>query len=154
MASNGYTPLASSIVYSSVWTKTHEVVRVWIAMLALMDKHSRVYGTVPGMAYTCHMDVKTFLECEKVLLETEPDVPNKDDDGRRIERVDGGWIVLNGKKWREKFRSEARKKYQAQWKAEKRAEQRLKFEKEVEARTAVLPNQVAQAKHGKAASGV
>jgi len=120
MSHTGYTPLASSIVLSSVWSQSHETVRVWIAMLALMDRSCHVAGTVPGMAHLCYLTPEQFMVCEKILLSPEPENPTKTDDGRRIERIDGGWLVLNGKKWRQKFSDEAKRIRQAKWAMDKR----------------------------------
>jgi hypothetical protein len=68
---------------------------MWITMLALKDKDGFVAASIPGLA---HAAIVTRDECEKALKVFEspdPDSRTKDNDGRRIEKVDGGWIILN-----------------------------------------------------------
>lgn len=99
--SRTFTKLFSSITESTVWCEPHATVRVWIAMLAKADHAGRVFAAIPGLA---HLSRVTTEECE-VAIETflAPDKYSRtpDFEGRRIERIDGGWRLLNHAKYRQ-----------------------------------------------------
>lgn len=102
---SGFTKLASSIVTSSVWCEPHATVRVWFAMMALKDANGVVEGSVPGLANVARVTVD---ECETALGRfLSPDPYSRDLDrhpereGRRIEKVQGGWRMLNADFYRD-----------------------------------------------------
>lgn len=99
--SRTFTKLFSSITESTVWCEPHSTVRVWIAMLAKADHAGRVFAAIPGLA---HLSRVTTEECE-TAIETflSPDKYSRtpDFEGRRIERIDGGWRLLNHAKYRQ-----------------------------------------------------
>lgn len=78
-------------------------------MLADCDFHGRVYASIPGLANLARVTVE---ECESAL-ETflAPDQYSRtpDNEGRRIEVIEGGWRLLNYELYREKRDPEARK---------------------------------------------
>lgn len=99
--SGGFVKIYESILTSSVWMESHATVRVWLTMLARADANGYVAASVPGLAHIAHV---TREECEQalgVLLAPDADSRTKDHDGRRIEAVDGGWVVLNARKYRD-----------------------------------------------------
>ena len=70
-------------------------------MLAMADKKGRVWAAIPGLANTARV---TIEECEQALARfMAPDKYSRtpDNDGRRIEPIDGGWQLLNYTKYRE-----------------------------------------------------
>ena len=91
----GYTKLFSSIIASTIWREDKEIIKiVWITMLAMADKNGTVEASVPGLADMARVTVK---ECEKSLKCLQaPDAYSrtKEHEGRRIEPIDGGWLVL------------------------------------------------------------
>jgi hypothetical protein len=92
---SGYTKLFSNIITSSVWCEDHPTVRVWIAMLALVDANGVVEGSIPGLANVCRV---TRDECQKAIeILSQPDAfsRNPENDGRRIEKHFAGWRILN-----------------------------------------------------------
>lgn len=105
-----YTKLDAGIIYSTVWREPPATVKVWITMLAMADKHGEVMASVPGL-----MDVAkvTREECDAALacfLSPDPDSRTQDFDGRRIERIEGGWSILNHAHYRAKGDKEDRKR--------------------------------------------
>jgi hypothetical protein len=74
--------------------------RVWITMLALADKNGEVQGSVPGLARMAGVDVEACRVALDCFLAPDPDSRTKDDEGRRIEEIDGGWLLLNHAKYR------------------------------------------------------
>lgn len=96
----GFTKLFGSIVTSTVWQEPHTTVRVWITMMAESDQNGCVYAAVPGLA---HLAKVTIPECEAALdtfLSPDPYSRTPDHEGRRIEKIDGGWRLLNHAKYR------------------------------------------------------
>jgi cell division protein YceG involved in septum cleavage len=66
------------------------------------------------------------LEALKVL--SSPDkrrIEPQPHEGRRIEKVEDGWLILNGEYYRNMTKAAHRASYQAKWQAEKRAKERL-----------------------------
>ena len=105
----GYTKLFSSIVTSSIWTEDDRTRIVWITMLALSDQHGEVQASIPGLARIAAVSVE---DCEAAIakfLAPDPYSRTKDDDGRRIETIEGGWSLLNHAKYREAMSHEDRK---------------------------------------------
>jgi hypothetical protein len=102
MNSNGmsYTKLFSSIVTSTIWTEDANTCKIWVTMLAIANKHGEVQASVPGLAQIAGISLAdTAAAVEKFL---SPDIYSrtKDDEGRRIEAIDGGWRLLNHAKYR------------------------------------------------------
>ena len=97
----GYSKLDCGIVDSSLWEMPHEYLRVWIAMLAKTDANGYVRVSPPAMARLCHLDRETFDSIIEVYCSPDPDSRTDDDDGRRLEKVEGGWVILNYLKYRE-----------------------------------------------------
>lgn len=91
----GYTKLFGSILHSTIWAETHATRIVWMTMLAAKDKDGIVEASIPGLARLANV---TIEECETALakfLAPDPYSRTKDNEGRRIEEVHGGWRVLN-----------------------------------------------------------
>ena len=112
---NSFTKLFSSITESTVWCESHATRIVWITMLAMADRKGRVSASVPGLANRARV---TLEECEHALSRfMEPDRYSRtpDNDGRRIEKIDGGWVLLNYAKYREMRDHDARVEYQREW---------------------------------------
>lgn len=96
-----FTKLDSGILQSSIMAADPALFKVWIALLASCgpDGVARVAPTY--ISAVCRMDLEVTRECFKRLTEPDPDSRTPDHEGRRIERVDGGWAILNYKKYRE-----------------------------------------------------
>jgi hypothetical protein len=116
MADN-FTMLFNSILTSSIWGEDDKTRILWITMLALSDYNGKVEGSVPGLATMARISLP---DCEAALLKLESPDPysrTKEHEGRRIRAVEGGWIVLNKAKNREKRASRA--DYYRKWRAER-----------------------------------
>lgn len=107
-----YTKLFNSIVTSTIWTEDDKTRIVWITMLALADKNGEVQGSIPGLARIAGVDVDACRYAMGRFLSPDPDSRTKDDEGRRVEEIDGGWYLLNHRKYRE-MASDADRREQA-----------------------------------------
>lgn len=98
---SGYSKLDCGIVDSSLWEMPHEYLRVWIAMLAKTDATGYVRVAAPAMARLCHLTREDFDRIIDVYCSPDPESRTSDHDGRRLEKVEGGWQILNYTKYRE-----------------------------------------------------
>jgi hypothetical protein len=121
---SGFTKLSSSIVLSTVWGEPHHIRIVWITLLALADANGYVGGSIPGLAATARV---TLEECEQALaafLAPDRYSRTKAHEGRRIEEVDGGWVLLNHALYRAGRDPEARRLQNREAQARKRERNR------------------------------
>jgi hypothetical protein len=119
--SRSYTKLFQSILDSTIWQEDDATRIVWITMLAMADQHGEVSSSIPGLARRAGVTIEA---CE-AALETfkAPDgySRTKDNDGRRIEEIDGGWTLINHAKYRALLSADDRREYKAKKAREYRA---------------------------------
>lgn len=99
-----YNRLFTKILDSSIWLEPVCTRVVWITLLAAMDEDGICRFACP--ANLARRAGVTLKECEKALdclMSPDPNSSDPEFDGRRLERFDGGYIVLNAKKYRELF---------------------------------------------------
>jgi hypothetical protein len=104
-----YTKLFQSILTSTIWGEDHATLRVWITMLAMADKNGEVVATIPGLARVACV---TIQEVENALEKFQsPDKYSRtpDDEGRRIEQNEDGWVLINYEKYRKMASKEDQK---------------------------------------------
>ena len=92
---SGYVKLFSEIVDSSIWEEPHEIRIVWITLLALCDCDGYVRGSSGWLAGKARV---TTTACELALEKFKAPDPRSrtpDNDGKRIEQLEDGWLVLN-----------------------------------------------------------
>jgi hypothetical protein len=107
---NTWTPLWSGIVDSSLWEEDGNVVKVFMTMIATKDSDHICRLDAYRIARKCHIDEIKVLEILKTLA--SPDtrrVSKQEHEGRRIQAVEDGWLILNGAKYRKMVSEEMRK---------------------------------------------
>ena len=97
---SGFTKLKSSILQSTIWDEAHHVRILWITMLALSDSRGNVEGSIPGLARMARVTIDECLDGLKILSNPDSWSRTKDNEGRRIKEVDGGWFIYNYEKIR------------------------------------------------------
>ncbi len=90
-----YTKLSSNIVFSTLWGLDGDTCKVWVTMMALADADGYVGNTVPGLARVANLPVEKVVEALDVFVSPDEYSRTPDNDGRRIEVVEGGWVLLN-----------------------------------------------------------
>lgn len=115
-----YVKLFGSILQSTIWQESKETRLVWITLLALKDARQIAEGSIPGLARTAGVTIPECEEALKVLMAPDSYSRNQEHEGRRIEKVDGGWRILNGERYQQKMSAEQRREYNRIWAANKR----------------------------------
>ena len=106
-----FTKLFSSITESTVWCEPHATRIVWISMLAMADKHGRVWGSIPGLANRARVTLEECQDALECFLSPDRFSRTEEEEGRRIAKMDGGWRLINYDKYREVRDEEQRKEY-------------------------------------------
>lgn len=122
-----WTPLWSMIVKSSLWREPDWVMKVFITMLALADQDDIYRGTAFNLADDSKKSEQEVLEALKVL--SSPDtlrIEKQPFEGRRIQAVNDGWLILNRRKYRELLQLEMKRARDARAQATARAKKKLK----------------------------
>ena len=101
----GFTKLDSGIVLSSVWNEPLATRVVWITMLGMANYEGKVLCSRSGLYRSANIpgddNNEAFNEAILCLESPDPDSRSGEHEGRRIEKIDGGWLVLNYKKYRQ-----------------------------------------------------
>ena len=96
-----FVKLHGTILDSSIWLDDHPTRLLWITMLVMADERGVVQASVGGLAARARI---TREECEAALAKfLGPDPDSRDQtSGERIERVPGGWLIINHANYRDK----------------------------------------------------
>lgn len=120
-----WTPLFSKIVDSSLWLEPDHVRIVFITLLAKKDADFVVRGSAFNIAQWSKKTEKEVVDAlrrlsspDKKRLEPQPH------EGRRIQKVEDGWLILNGKYYRELMVAANERARKRRWAAQKRAQER------------------------------
>lgn len=115
-----FTKLQRSIISSSVWLESDETRIVWITLLALCERDGIARCSPRGLSHQARVSQKG---CDRALtVLSSPDADSRDmGDGRRIERVEGGFRILNYARVIIEGKQEDRREYMRKKKAESRA---------------------------------
>ena len=96
-----YNKLFMKILDSSVWSASVETRIVWLTFIAAMDEDGMVrFASAENVAHRARVPIDAATKALEVLEGPDPNSSDQDNEGRRIERVPGGWMVLNGPKYR------------------------------------------------------
>jgi hypothetical protein len=91
-----YNKLYTKILDSSIWLEPNPTRIVWITFLAAMDEDGFAqFSSIRNLANRAMVAVEDAEAAVKTLESPDGESGNKDHEGRRIERVDGGWMILN-----------------------------------------------------------
>lgn len=123
---NMFFPLWSKVVDSSLWMEEDWVIKVFLTMAAKKDYWDHICrGTAFNISRWANKSESEVLAAIKIL--SAPDTKRIEPqpfEGRRIEKVEGGWLILNGKFYTDMMRDANRNAYQAGKQREYRAEKK------------------------------
>ncbi len=96
-----YNKLFSKIVTSSIWLEPTPTRIVWLMFIALMNEDGFVqFASAANVAHTARITEPEADEAIRILEGPDPNSADEENDGRRIEKVPGGWMILNAQKYR------------------------------------------------------
>lgn len=107
----GYTKLFNELIMSTVWREPDHVRILWITMLAIKDRWHIANASLPGLADAARITMEQCQEGLEILSAPDPYSRSKEFEGRRIEACEGGWLILNGEKYRNKMSLDERREY-------------------------------------------
>jgi hypothetical protein len=96
----GFTKLDENIVESSIMAEDDSVFKIWIFLLAKCKEDGVARVSPAFIASVTHKPTEEILSAIKTLESPDPLSRTIDHEGRRIERVNGGFKVLNYNKYR------------------------------------------------------
>lgn len=91
----GYAKLFADIVDSSIWEEDAETCKVWVTLLALCNADGLVRGSVGWLAGKARVSLEKCRMALAKFSSPDPRSRTPDNEGRRIEAVEDGWLVLN-----------------------------------------------------------
>jgi hypothetical protein len=96
-----FVKIFSSILASSVWAESKDTRLAWVALLAMADREGFIFGSEEGIARIANLPLPDFTAALEVLAAPDPKRPGQEYEGRRIERIPEGVVVLNYPKYRD-----------------------------------------------------
>lgn len=97
-----YNKIFTKILDSSIWLESDQTRIVWLTLLAAMDEEGHTqFASVANLARRAIVPIDAAEKAVALLEGPDPNSSDPENEGRRIERVNGGWIVLNAAKYRE-----------------------------------------------------
>ncbi len=107
---NSWAPLWNGIVNSSIWDEPDYVIKIFLTMLALKDMDHVVRFNPYQIGKLAKKTEQEVLDAIRIL--SSPDtrrIEKQEFEGRRIQMVEEGWLVLNGEKYRERVQIEMKR---------------------------------------------
>lgn len=96
-----YNKLFTKILDSSIWLEDDATRIVWLTMIAVMDEEGFCqFASIPNVAHRARVSLADAERAIACLESPDDHSSDPDHEGRRIERVPGGWMVLNAIKYR------------------------------------------------------
>lgn len=97
-----YNKLFTKILDSSIWLAPDPHRLVWITLIAAMDRNGIAeFACAGNLALRARVSLEETEQAIQAFMSPDPHGPDQEFDGRRIERVPGGWFILNAQKYRE-----------------------------------------------------
>lgn len=90
-----FSVIPQRILDSSVWSLPSDDRVVWLTMLFMADMDGVVETTIPGLARRAVVAEPVVVKALHTFSSPDPYSSNPEHDGRRIEKVDRGWRLLN-----------------------------------------------------------
>ncbi len=120
-----YTKLFHKILASSIWDEDDKTRIVWITMLAMTDELGDIIATPNKVARDARVDLESCLAALDKFMAPDPNSTSPEHEGRRLERIDGGWKMLNHGKYLKMMDLEHRRAYNRKKQAEFRQRDKM-----------------------------
>lgn len=96
----GFTKLDENILQSSIMAEDDATFKVWIALLAACKEDGVARVSPLFLASICRKEIDTIVAALKKLESPDEYSRSTNDNGKRIERIDGGYRIINYSKYR------------------------------------------------------
>lgn len=97
-----YNKLFTKILDSSIWLAPDPHRLVWITLIASMDRYGVTqFACAQNLADRSRVSLKATKDAITAFESPDKHDPEQEFEGRRIERIPGGWLVLNAEKYRD-----------------------------------------------------
>lgn len=97
-----FNKLFTKILDSSIWLEPNTTRIVWITLLAAMDEDGYChFSTIQNLADRARVTKADTEKAVRCFLEPDEGSGNPANEGRRIEKVPGGYIILNAGYYRD-----------------------------------------------------
>jgi hypothetical protein len=106
-----YVKLFQKILDSTVWLEDDRTRLVWITLLAMCDEDGVVDAPVAAIANRARVDLGSCELAMEKFMGPDPHSRTPEHEGRRVAKVEGGWLILNHKKYRDMMSLEHRREY-------------------------------------------
>ncbi len=120
--SDHFAKVYGTILDSSIWAENDPTRILWITMLAMADSTGYIEAAVPGLQGRARITMEETEAALEIFQAPDPHSKDPNNDGRRVEKAEGGWQLLNYQKYRDR-RTESqvkRAKRQARYREKKR----------------------------------
>jgi hypothetical protein len=96
MVANVYNRLFTKILDSSIWLEPCTTRIVWVTLIAAMDEEGYAhFSAIENLAARARVSMRDTQKAIDCFLSPDPNSSNPENEGRRIERVPGGFFILN-----------------------------------------------------------
>lgn len=97
-----YNKIFTKILDSSIWLEPDATRLIWLTFIAAMDEDGYAqFASIPNLAHRARVTTDAAAKAVKTLESPDSNSSDPDHEGRRVERVAGGWMILNSHKYRE-----------------------------------------------------
>lgn len=104
-----WVPLFQDIRNSSVWAHDSDIRIVWITLMTMVDPEGYIAAAIPGIAIAANVHVDKVREAIAIFEAPDPDSRNDAHEGRRLQKVPRGWLMLTYGEARRRAAHEAEK---------------------------------------------
>ncbi len=102
-----YNRLFTKILDSSIWLEPCTTRIVWVTLIAAMDEDGYAhFSAIENLAARARVSIKDTQKALECFLSPDPNSSNPENEGRRIERVPGGFFILNAPEHRKMMNRE------------------------------------------------
>lgn len=96
-----YNKIFAKILDSSIWLEDVSTRIVWVTFLASMDQDGYAhFSAIANLANRARVTLDEATSAINILSSPDPDSADPDFEGKRIERIPGGFLILNAEKYR------------------------------------------------------
>lgn len=96
-----YNKIFAKILDSSIWLEDTTTRIIWVTFLAAMDQDGYAhFSAIANLANRARVTMEEAEHAVKILSSPDPDSADPEFEGRRIERIPGGFLILNAEKYR------------------------------------------------------